>query len=86
MLLEGWFSVSPVVSEMVLSPESLVTNIAGVGPLVCVGPLMDEQVVGLGEMSATELANKLLFSLGRKSAPGGFSVRGQLAQLGDGPP
>lgn len=81
-----WSSVSPVVSQMVLSPESLVTNITRVWPLVRVGPLMDEQIVGLGEMPATELANKLLFSLGRKSAPGGFSVGGQLAQLGDGPP
>lgn len=75
-----------VVSQMVLSPESLVTNIACVWPLVRVGPLMDEEIVGLGEMPATELANKLLFSLGRKSAPGGFSVGGQLAQLGDGSP
>lgn len=69
---------------MVLSSESLVANITGIGPLVCVGPLVDEEVVGLGEMPAAELANKFLFSLGWEPAPGGFSVRGQLAQLGDG--
>lgn len=71
---------------MVLSSEGLVANITGIGPLVCVGPLVDEEVVGLGEMSAAELANKFLFSLGREPAPGRLSVRGQLAQLGDGSP
>lgn len=69
---------------MVLSSESLVANITGVGPLVCVGPLVDEEVVGLCEMSAAELANKFLFSLGWEPAPSRFSVRGQLAQLGNG--
>ncbi len=71
---------------MVLSSEGLVTNITGIGPLVCVGPLVDEEVVGLGEMPAAEFANKFLFSLGWEPAPGGFSVRGQLVQVGDGSP
>lgn len=75
-----------MVSEMVLSSEGLVADVAGVRPLVCVGPLVDEQVVGLGEMPAAELANKFLFGLGREPAPGGLPVRGQLAQLGDAPP
>lgn len=78
--------ILPVVSEMVLPSKSLVTNITGVGPFVCVGPLVDQEVVGLGEMPAAELANKFLFSLGWEPAPGGLSVRGQLAQLGDGSP
>lgn len=71
---------------MVLSSEGFVANITCIGPLVCVGPLVDEEIVGLGEMPATELANKFLFSLGWEPAPGGFSFRGQLAQLGDGSP
>lgn len=61
-------------------------NVTGVRPLVRVGPLVDEQVVGLGEVPAAELANKFLFGFGREPAPGGFSLRGQLAQLGDRPP
>lgn len=71
---------------MVLSSEGLMANITGVRPLVCVGPLVDEEVVGLGEMPAAELANKFLFSLGWEPAPRRFSVRGQLAQLSDGSP
>lgn len=71
---------------MVLSSEGFVANVTGVRPLVRVGPLVDEQVVGFGEMPAAELANKFLFSFGREPAPGGFSFRGQLAQLGDGSP
>lgn len=73
-----------MVSQVVLSSESLVANITVIGPLVCVGPLVDKEVVGLGEMPAAELANKFLFSFGREPAPCGFSVWGQLAELGDG--
>lgn len=40
------------------------TDVAGVGPLIRVGPLVDEEVVGLGEVSAAELADELLFRLG----------------------
>ena len=46
---------------MVLPPEGLAAYVAGVGPLVRVGSLVNQQVVGLGELSVTELANKLLF-------------------------
>lgn len=77
-------TVLPVVSKMVLSSEGLLANITGIRPLIRVGPLMNEEVVGFGEMPATEFANKFLFSLGWESAAGGFSVRGQLAELGDG--
>lgn len=73
-----------MVSEVVLSSEGFVADVAGVGSLVCVGPLVDEEVVGLCEMPAAKLANKFLFGLGREPSPGGLSVRGQLAQLGDG--
>lgn len=75
-----------MVSEVILSSESLVANITGVRSLVRVGPLVDKEVVGLGEMPPAKLANKFLFSLGWEPASGGLSVRGQLAQLGDGSP
>lgn len=75
-----------MVSEVVLSSEGLVANVTGVRPLVCVGPLVNQEVVRLGEMSAAELANKFLFRLGREPAPGRLPVRGQLAQLGDAAP
>ena len=45
---------------MVLSTERFPTDIAGIGPLVCVGPLMYEQVVTLGEVSVTIFTDKLL--------------------------
>ena len=34
-----------MISEMVLSPEGLVTDLAGVGSLVSVSSLVDEEVV-----------------------------------------
>ena len=49
-----------MVPEMVLSPEALAADVAGVGSLVRVGPLVDEQVVRLGEVSATEPTDVLL--------------------------
>ena len=45
---------------MVLSPEALAADVAGVGSLVRVGPLVNEQVVRLGEVSATEPTDVLL--------------------------
>lgn len=72
---------SPVVSEVVLPSERLVANVTRVRPLVRVGSLVDEEVVGLCEMPAAELANKFLFGLGREPAPRGLPIRGQLAQL-----
>ena len=54
-----------VISEMVLSSESLATHITWEGPLICVGPLMDHHIVGLGELAMTELADEpLLWSRG----------------------
>ena len=46
---------------MVLSTERFPTDIAGIGPFVCVGPLMYEQVVTLGKVSVTIFTDKLLF-------------------------
>ena len=51
---------SPVISEMILPTESLAANVAGVGPLVRVRSLVDEEVVALGELAVTELADELL--------------------------
>ena len=49
-----------VVSQMVLSPESLAADITGEGPLISVGPLMDHDIVRLGEFSVTKLADESL--------------------------
>ena len=54
-----------VVSQMVLSPESLAADITGEGPLISVGPLMDHDIVRLGELPVTKLADEsLLWSRG----------------------
>ena len=50
----------PVVPEVVLSPEAFAADITWVRTLVCVCALMDQQVVGLGEMAATETTDVLL--------------------------
>ena len=49
-----------VVSEVVLSAEGLPTDITVVWPLISVGPLMDQEVVGLGELPAAVLADEPL--------------------------
>ena len=58
----------PVVPEVVLAPERLAADVARVGPLVRVRALVDQQVVGLGELAAAELADELL--LGARSRCG----------------
>lgn len=73
-----------MVPQVVLPPESLVADVAGVGPLVRVGPLVDEEVVGLGEVPAAELADELLFRLGGQAAAGGLPIRGQFADARQG--
>ena len=55
---------------MVLSPEGLAADITRVGSLVRVGPLVDQQVVRLGELPAAELADKLLLGPRRSGAWG----------------
>lgn len=49
-----------VIPQMVLSPEGLSADVARVGALVGVSPLVDEQVVGLGELPVAVLADELL--------------------------
>ena len=54
-----------MVPEMVLSPECFSTDITGVRPFISVGPLVDHNIVRLGELSMTELADEpLLWSRG----------------------
>jgi len=49
-----------MIPQVILSPEGLAANVAGVGPLIRVGPLVDEEVVGLGELPVAVLADELL--------------------------
>ena len=49
-----------VVAQVVLPPEGLFADVARVRPFVCVGPLVDQQVVGFGKLSLAILANVLL--------------------------
>lgn len=59
-------------------------DVAGVGPLIRVCPLVDKKVVGLGEVAATELADKLLLGLGGQASPRGFLFRGKLGHIQEG--
>lgn len=69
---------------MILPPESLVADVTRVRPLICVGPLVDEQVVGFGKVSAAKLADKLFFRFGGQPPSGGLSVRSQFTEARDG--
>lgn len=51
----------PVIPQVILSPERLAADITGIGPLVRVCPLVDEQIVRLGELSIAKLADELFF-------------------------
>lgn len=50
-----------MISEMVLAPESFPTDLAGVWPFVCVCSLMDQKIVGFGEMATTIFTDELFF-------------------------
>lgn len=50
-----------VISQVILPPESLATDVTGVWPLVCVSALVYQQIVGLAEVSATVLAYEFFF-------------------------
>lgn len=52
---------------MILPPEGLVADVARVRPLVRVRALVDQQIVRLGKMAATELAHELLLGFGRQA-------------------
>jgi hypothetical protein len=49
-----------VVSEVVLAPERLPADVTRVRSLVRVRPLVDQQVIRLGELPAAKLAYELL--------------------------
>lgn len=59
----------PVISEMILPSESFAAYVARVRPLVGVRPLMDQQIVAFGELSAAELTNKLFLGPGCPASP-----------------
>lgn len=56
-----------MISEMILSTECFVTDIAGVWSLVSMRAFVDEKIVRLCEMSAAILADELLLGPGRSS-------------------
>lgn len=56
------------------------TDVTRVRPLIRVGPLVDEQVVGFGKVSAAKLADKLFFRFGGQPPSGGLSVRSQFTE------
>ena len=70
-----------VVAEVVLPPEGLAADVAGEGPLVRVRPLVDQQVVALGELPLAVLADVPLLG-SAEAAPGSQQqpVEGQLAR------
>ena len=49
-----------MVAQVILSPEALVTDLAGVGPFVGVCSLVYEEVVRFSEVASTKTTNKLL--------------------------
>jgi hypothetical protein len=57
----------PVVSQMVLPPESFPTNVTGIRPLVCVSPLMYKKIVRFGKLSIAELADEPFLWPGRSA-------------------
>ena len=59
----------PVIAEMILTAEGFAANVARVGPLVRVRPLVDEQIVGFGELAVAELADELLLGAGSAAGP-----------------
>ena len=62
---------------MILTAEGFAANVARVGPLVRVRPLVDEQIVGFGELAVAELADELLLgagsAAGRSGRDGGWN-------------
>ena len=47
-----------VISQVVLPPERLAADVTGERPLVCVGSLVDEQVVALRELPVAKFADE----------------------------
>ena len=57
-----------VVPEVVLPPEGFAADVAGEGTLVGVGPLVDQQVVRLGELTVAVLADVALLGPAQRAA------------------
>jgi hypothetical protein len=53
----------PMVPQVILPSKGLTTHITRKGPLICMSPLVDEQVVGLGKFPVAEFADKPLLGL-----------------------
>jgi len=53
-----------MITEMILTAESLAADIARIGPLIGVRPFVNEQIVRFGELAVAELANELLLGPG----------------------
>ena len=58
-----------VVSQVVLSSEGFTTDVARERPLVRVSSLVDHDVVGLGELAVTKLADEPLLGSGGSALP-----------------
>ena len=56
-MCDPWRSV-PVISQVILPPERLATNFARVWSLIGVSTLVNQQVVGFGELSPAKSADK----------------------------
>ena len=56
-----------MIPEMVLPTEGLPADLTRVGPLIRVCPLVNQKVVGLGEMATTVFTDELLFGSGWSS-------------------
>lgn len=52
---------------MILPPERLTTNVAGIRPLVGVRSLVNKEVVRFRELSTTKFTNELLLRPGRSA-------------------
>lgn len=68
-----------VIAEMVLATEGLAADVAAVGAFVSVGPLVDQQVVALGELSVAVFADELLLWT-RSSRAGDFEWANAVAR------
>ena len=55
----------PVVSQVILTSKGFTTNITRIGSLVGVRALVDQEVVGLGELTVAEFADEPLLRPGR---------------------
>ncbi|CAL4088006.1 unnamed protein product, partial [Meganyctiphanes norvegica] len=59
-----------MVTKMILPPEGLATDVTGEGPLICVCPLVDHEVVALGELPVAVLADVALLGAAEAASCG----------------